>query len=195
MPSKKITMPKYTMQWLTDEHENGKPLKYLYFWGNTANHKNEIGKFIFSQWYESPFTVNGITYKTSEHWMMAHKALLFNDQQKFEEIVACNKPGEAKDLGRQVSNYNDDLWNERKFDIVKEGNIHKFSQHKELGKYLIQTGNRVLVEASPVDVIWGVGLTHDNPAIKNIYSWRGQNLLGFVLMEVREYLNKHKLTD
>ncbi|RKE52771.1 NADAR family protein [Sphingobacterium detergens] len=183
-------MEQYDIKWLTDRFENGDTFKFIFFWGHTNKQNQEIGKFIFSQWYESPFTVNNITYKTAEHWMMAQKALLFDDKKNFEKIINCNKPGEAKELGRQVIGYDDRIWNERKFEIVKLGNIHKFNQHPELAIYLLNTESRILVEASPVDTIWGIGMSQDDSDIENIYCWPGQNLLGFALMEVRDFLNQ-----
>ncbi|HAF36043.1 MULTISPECIES: NADAR family protein [Sphingobacterium] len=183
-------MIKYNIKWLTDRFENGDSFKFLFFWGHTAKQNQEVGKFVFSQWYESPFTVDNITYRTAEHWMMAQKALLFDDKKNFEKIINCIKPGEAKELGRQVVGYDDQIWNERKFEIVKNGNIHKFNQHWALAEYLLKTENRVLVEASPVDAIWGIGLAQDDVDIENIYCWRGQNLLGFALMEVRDFLDQ-----
>lgn len=180
--------PHYDINWLIEKFESGDALKFIYFWGHTNKRNEPAGKFCFSQWFESPFSVDGITYKTAEHWMMAHKALLFGDKMMFEKIIACNKPGEAKALGRKVRNYDDDIWNARKFDIVKLGNIHKFNQHPILADYLLKTNDRILVEASPTDAIWGIGLSQDSEDIDNIYAWRGQNLLGFVLMEVRDFL-------
>lgn len=183
----------YDINWLIERFENNSLIKYIFFWGHTNTTNEEVGKFCFSQWYESPFTVNDIIYKTAEHWMMAHKALLFNDQDVFDKIINCNKPGEAKELGRQVIGYDDDIWNAKKFEIVKLGNIHKFNQHPQLADYLLNTDNRVLVEASPVDTIWGIGLSQDSNDIENIYAWRGLNLLGFALMEVRDFLKEFGL--
>ena len=122
--------------------------------------------------------------------MMAHKALLFGDKNTFDKIISCHKPGEAKELGRQVLGYDDQTWNNKKFDIVKLGNIHKFNQNPDFAKYLLQTDNRILVEASPVDTIWGIGLSADSKDIDNIYAWRGQNLLGFILMATRDFLKE-----
>jgi ribA/ribD-fused uncharacterized protein len=121
---------------------------------------------------------------------MAQKALLFSDHESFEKIITCHKPAEAKELGRKVVGYDDQVWNDKKFELVTLGNMHKFSQHAELGEYLLQTENRILVEASPVDTIWGIGLSQDSKEINNIHAWRGQNLLGFALMEVRDFLRK-----
>lgn len=179
----------YDIEWLTDRFENGDYLKFLYFWGHTKKHGQDAGNFCFSQWFESSFIVNGLTYKTTEHWMMAQKALLFDNKEIFEKIVNCDKPGEVKELGRQVIGFDENTWSENRFEIVRLGNIHKFNQNQNLGEYLLKTGNRILVEASPVDTIWGIGLTKDSNEIEDIYAWRGLNLLGFALMETRDFLN------
>ncbi len=180
----------YNIKWLTEKIESGDSLKYLYFWGHTKKQDQEVGNFCFSQWYESSFEINGLTYKTTEHWMMAQKALLFGNKDIFEQIIDCEKPGEAKELGRQVIGFDEITWKENRFNIVRIGNIHKFNQNRDLGEYLLKTGNRILVEASPVDTIWGIGLTKDSKDIDNIYAWRGLNLLGFVLMETRDFLDE-----
>jgi ribA/ribD-fused uncharacterized protein len=186
----------YNIDWLIDKFERGEPLKYLFFWNHVNKYNEEVGKFCFSQWFETPFTVKETTYKTAEHWMMAQKALLFGDQNTFEKIISSNKPGEAKDLGRQVIGFNEKIWVENRYDIVKMGNIHKFNQHPKLAEFLLNTENRVLVEASPVDNIWGIGLSQEQKEIENVYAWQGLNLLGFALMEVRDFLKnlKHKTT-
>ncbi|RYD82449.1 MAG: NADAR family protein [Sphingobacteriales bacterium] len=180
---------KYNINWLLEKYESGENLKFIYFWGNTKK-SGEIDKSCFSQWYESSFELENVNYKTAEHWMMAQKAHLFNDIKAFDKIINCKKPGEAKEIGRNVLNYNEGIWNETKFEIVKTGNIHKFNQNSELAEYLLKTADRILVEASPVDTVWGIGLSQDNPDINNIYVWRGENLLGFVLMEVRDFITK-----
>jgi len=178
----------YNVQWLTDSFESGDHLKYIYFWGHVNKLNDSVGKFCLSQWFESPFVVEDIVYKTAEHWMMAQKALLFEDRKIFEKIISANKPADAKELGRYVIGFDEQVWDDHKFEIVKNGNIYKFNQNALLANYLLNTGDRVLVEASPVDKIWGVGLSQDDDAITNIYAWRGENLLGFALMEVRDFL-------
>lgn len=180
----------YDIDWLSEKFESGDTLKYIFFWGHTNKYNEEVGKFCFSQWFECPFSVYNITYKTAEHWMMANKALLFGDKDNFNKIISCEKPGEAKELGRQVLGYDEQTWNEKKFDIVKLGNIHKFNQHPKFAYYLLKTENRILVEASPVDTIWGIGLSQESNDIENIYAWRGQNLLGFALMATRDFLKE-----
>lgn len=179
---------KYDINWLLACYENGDTLKFIYFWSHLNKYNEEVGKFCFSQWFECLFIVDNQTYKTSEHWMMAQKAKLFGDSDSFNKIVKANKPGEAKELGRQVLGYNDSVWNKWKFELVKIGNIHKFNQNPKLALFLLETGNRVLVEASPMDTIWGIGLSQDSTEIENIYAWRGENLLGFALMETRAFL-------
>ena len=180
----------YSIKWLTEKFESGNALEYLFFWGHSGKHKELLGKFCFSQWFKSPFLLNNAIYKTAEHWMMARKALLFDDKSTFDKIISCNKPEEAKELGRQVLGYDDQLWNNNKYEAVRLGNIHKFNQHPTLAEYLISTGKKILVEASPVDIVWGIGLAQGSKSINNIYAWRGQNLLGFALMEVRDFLRE-----
>lgn len=180
----------YDIDWLKQQSQKDESLKYVYFWGHTPKNKSVIDAACFSQWFESPFTVGGVTYKTAEHWMMAHKAITFDDQDILQQILACDKPAEAKKLGRSVANYNDEIWKNVSFSLVVTGNIHKFSQHADMKEYLLNTGDRVLVEASPVDAIWGIGLSRDSKDIHDVNKWRGTNLLGFALMEARDALRK-----
>jgi ribA/ribD-fused uncharacterized protein len=159
--------------------------KFLFFWGHQPSKDGIITKTCFSQWWVSPFVVDGITYKTAEHWMMAKKAELFDDNEILEKIIQANSPAEAKKLGREVKNYDDALWLANRNEIVKQGNLHKFSQHSDLKAFLVNTKERILVEASPVDAIWGIGMASDHKDVLNPEKWRGLNLLGFALMEVR----------
>lgn len=178
----------YNVEWLKNKFDNNESIKYIFFWGHTNNTSEDVGKFLFSQWYPSPFTVDGILYNSAERWMMAHKALLFNDHDIAQKILKAEKPGEIKTLGREVKAFDEGIWNKHKFDIVKRGNIHKFKQHKKFGDYLLATNDRILVEASPVDSIWGIGLPQDAKDIENPHNWKGLNLLGFALMEARDFL-------
>ena len=162
--------------------------KFLFFWGHQPSKDGTITKTCFSQWWESSFVVNGIEFKSAEHWMMAKKALLFNDKENFQKIIEVKSPAEAKKLGREVQNYNDEIWLQNRYSIVKEGNFHKFSQHSNLKEFLLTTNDRVLVEASPVDAIWGIGMASDHSNANHPKKWRGLNLLGFALMEVRDEL-------
>jgi ribA/ribD-fused uncharacterized protein len=165
----------------------GRP-KYLFFWGHTPKHGAGTGKHVLSQWYEAPFTVDGIVYPTAEHWMMAEKARLFGDDAALARVLAAGNPGAAKAVGREVRGFDGTRWDAARFDIVVRGNLAKFGQNAELGAFLATTGDRVLVEASPVDRIWGIGLAEDDERARNPELWRGLNLLGHALMEVRARL-------
>ena len=179
---------KYDLNWLKEKVDSEDIVEFDFFYGHENNNKNEVGKFCFSQWYESPFTVNSITYKTAEHWMMAHKALLFNDKNKYHDILNCNKPSKAKALGQQIKGYDERIWDSNKLNIVIIGNIHKFNQYPKFADYLLKTKNKILVEASPTDKIWGIGLSLENKEIYTINAWNGKNMLGFALMSARDFL-------
>ncbi|MCX4241373.1 NADAR family protein [Paraliomyxa miuraensis] len=166
----------------------GARAKYVFFWGHTAKVDGAIGSWVFSQWYPSPFTVDGQLYRTAEHWMMAEKARLFGDETRRAKILEVHGPGDAKAHGRRISGFSEDTWAQRRFEIVVQGNVHKFSQHPALLEFLLGTARRVLVEASPVDRVWGIGLAHDDPRAEDPARWRGLNLLGFALMEARARL-------
>ena len=160
--------------------------KYLYFWGHTG--RGELGKEVFSQWYPAAFKLQGDTYATAEHYMMAEKARLFHDEATRQAILRAPHPDVAKRLGRQVQHFEEARWDAARFEVVVRGNAAKFGQHPALRDYLRATGSRVLVEASPVDAIWGIGLAQDHPQAADPATWRGLNLLGFALMEVRDTL-------
>lgn len=167
--------------------EAGAAPEYLYFWGHTGS-PGHVGKECFSQWYPAPFTLDGHTYPTAEHYMMAEKARLFGDEATRAVILAARHPDEAKRLGRRIRPFDEARWLAARYDIVARGNAAKFGQHPALGEFLLGTAPRVLVEASPVDAIWGIGLAHDHPDAADPRTWRGLNLLGFALMEVRAQL-------
>lgn len=120
--------------------------------------------------------------------MMAGKARLFNDEEVLEKVLAAPSPDMAKKYGRMVKGFSAEAWDKQKFTLVVQGNYHKFLQHKKLGAFLQGTQDRILVEASPLDNIWGIGLAADAPDIENPSTWKGHNLLGYALMEVRDQL-------
>ena len=122
--------------------------------------------------------------------MMAEKALLFGDKEIYEQIIESEKAGKVKELGRQVKHFNQRIWEENRHEIVVRGNFHKFSQNPELSEFLRNTKDRVLVEASPIDRIWGIGLAQNDENVEIPYFWNGLNLLGYALMETRDILNK-----
>lgn len=178
----------YTNEWLIEKFQAKEKIKYLFFWGHQPSKDGSITQSCFSQWWMAKFEVNGHNFPSAEHFMMAEKARLFNDEEIFSRVLKAKSPAEAKKLGRLVKNFDAKLWDEKKFEIVIEGNFHKFSQHSELKEFLINTKERVLVEASPVDKIWGIGLAADNSNIENPLLWKGENLLGYALMVVRDKL-------
>lgn len=157
------------------------------FWSCRAQQEG-IGKECFSQWYPSPFTVNRITYHCTEQWMMAEKARLFGDNETLDKILMETIPRKIKDLGRTVKGFDVEEWKKYRFEIVTEGNLHKFSQNKNLSDYLLSTGDKIIVEASPFDRIWGIGIGDDNEFVDKPRNWPGLNLLGFAIMTARDEL-------
>ena len=166
-------------------------VKFLFFWGHQQRQDCKLSKSCFSQWYPAQFEIDGCIYRTAEHFMMAEKARLFGDTQALNKILAARTPGEAKKLGRGIDNFNEATWSIHRFEIVVRGNVGKFSQDSGLKEFLLATGNKILVEASPVDRIWGIGLAAKDPDIEKPQYWKGQNLLGFALMETRAKLQKN----
>ena len=174
---------------LIDYINQGNKPKYLFFWGHQPKKDGSIGKSCFSQWYKASFQIDGVKYPTAEHYMMAEKARLFKDDDVLAKILTASHPGEAQKLGRQVKGFSQETWLEHRIPIVVRGNVGKFDQNEALKEFLLNTGERILVEASPNDRIWGIGLGQNNPDAENPYKWRGLNLLGFALMEVRSILS------
>jgi ribA/ribD-fused uncharacterized protein len=166
----------------------GEPIDVLPFWGHRPNADGSVGRGCLSQWWEAPFTVDAVTYPTAEHWMMAGKARLFNDADGLAAVRAATNPGAAKAAGRAVAGFDEQVWAQARYELVVEGNRAKFGQHPALAAFLRGTGDRVLVEASPYDRIWGVGMAASDPDIAHPLRWKGLNLLGFALMDVREEL-------
>ena len=156
-----------TVYWqqLQQACKRGERFAYLCFGGHTPKLAGSVDKSCLSQWYPAAFEVGEHRYATAEHYMMAQKA-----------------------LGRQVRHNQPDVWEAQRFNIVKAANIAKFSQHADLRAFLLGTGEQILVEASPVDTIWGIGLAADHAHATQPPKWQGLNLLGFALMQVRAQL-------
>ena len=177
----------YSVEALQKSLHKGLKPKYIFFWGHRQK-TNHIDKSCFSQWYPAKFEIAGQIFLTAEHYMMAEKARLFNDEQSYQLILAVKSAAHAKALGREVKDFNEIVWQENRFNIVVNANLAKFSQNPALKEFLLNTGQRILVEASPVDKIWGIGLAEDHEFAKLPVKWRGLNLLGFALMKVRDQL-------
>jgi ribA/ribD-fused uncharacterized protein len=161
--------------------------EFVLFWGGKPHHG--VGKSCLSQWYPSPFTVDGVTYPTAEHYMMAGKARLFGDAEAEARVLADPDPARAKGAGRAVRGFDEESWTAHRYDIVVAGNRAKFCGHEPLRNFLLATSGKVLVEASPYDAIWGIGLGVRQPEAVRPSEWRGLNLLGFALMDVRAHLS------
>lgn len=141
-----------------------------------------------SNWYPSIFALNGITFSSIEQYMMYRKAVCFGDEKVAAQILATEDVAEIKALGRLVSGYDENLWNGVRQIVVYEGLLAKFSQNSDLREQLKDTGQAFLAECAVKDRIWGVGLSMHDPNRLDRAKWRGQNLLGYALMMVRERL-------
>ncbi|KAK3107123.1 hypothetical protein FSP39_011692 [Pinctada imbricata] len=153
--------------------------KFEFFWS---------GNSVFSQWYRCNMVIDGIRYNCAEQYMMHQKAVLMGDKESANLILSSNNPREQKQIGRRVKHFKETLWNEKRESIVKKGNLEKFRQNKALAEILKTTYPRVLVEASPFDKIWGIGLRSTDKRAKIKKEWKGRNLLGFILTDVRNEL-------
>lgn len=178
------------VQDLIADIDRGARPTYFFFWGHRASGDSSVGKWCLSQWWLAPFELDGVGYASAEHFMMAGKARLFGDGEALAAILKAPDPAAAKKLGRGVRGFEDDVWRKHRHELVVTGNLAKFEQHPKLGFFLLSIREDVIVEASPRDTIWGIGLGQENPKARDPRLWRGLNLLGFALMEVRERLRK-----
>jgi ribA/ribD-fused uncharacterized protein len=180
----------WTRERLVAAVAEGSSPEYLFFWGHTQKHADVIDAACFSQWFPRSFTVNGVHYATAEHFMMAAKARLFGDEAALVTVLAASSPSEAKAGGRAVRDFDEETWRDARSEIVVQGNLAKFGQHPDLLAHLLSTRDKVLVEASPRDRIWGIGMGASSPDAGVPSRWRGSSLLGFALMEAREHLGR-----
>lgn len=152
--------------------------KFIFFWDGP-----------FSQWEECEFEIDGIKYNCAEQYMMAAKARLFKDDDVLERIMEAESPREQKKLGRLVKGFNTDRWNAIAREVVYEGNYAKFTQNNDLLEKLLATKGTTLVEASPYDCVWGIGMRETDKGVTNRDNWCGTNWLGEILTGLREDLN------
>lgn len=160
---------------------------FVFFWGPG---EARLPKGCFNQWHPAKFEHKGFKFANAEQAMMADKAITFKDFEILEEILDCVEPYAVKALGRLVKNFSNPKWIEVRLAIVVEINYQKFSQNPEMLATLLATGDAILVEASPVDKIWGIGMKEGAPGILNPRNWKGLNLLGEALMIVRARLRE-----
>ena len=151
-------------------------------------HNPEESNGFLSNWYLSEFDIDGKTFSSMEQYIMYKKAELFEDLEIAEKILATDQVGKIKMLGRSVRNYEDTIWNGMRQIVVYEGLLAKFKQNSELLKMLLDTENAVLAECAVQDCIWGIGLSMKDKRRFLVQEWKGQNLLGYTLMKVREKL-------
>lgn len=157
--------------------------EYHFFYGHD---EAKVGdNAVFSQWYKMPFTVDGHRYNCMEQYMMSEKALLFKDLDMLRQILSATEPKEQKALGRKVKNFDSEVWNKHSQDIIFKGNYAKFTQNPRLKQLLLATGDKVLVEASPFDKIWGIGMRACKAA-NDHHNWKGRNQLGYTLTRVKK---------
>lgn len=145
-----------------------------------------------SQWYPCTFTIDGIYYNCTEQWMMAEKARLFKDEESLTAIMATDSPREQKAIGRKIKDFDKAKWEHVAKEVVYLGNLAKFTQNEDLLEQLLDTDDEELVEASPTDCIWGIGLAEDNPDCHDKSKWRGTNWLGECIMRVRTDIKSRK---
>ena len=178
----------YDLEALRRGWQAGERYRFLYFWKPEAEADGSLGPGCLGQWWPSRFTIGGTEYSCAEQWMMAEKARMFGDEEALAAIMETSSPKRMKALGRAVRNFRKEVWDARCRQLVLEGNLAKFSQDPALLAYLLSTGERILVEASPLDRIWGIGMGKNNPDAGDPMKWRGRNLLGFALTEARDRL-------
>ena len=164
------------------------PERFHLFWGGP-----------FSQWTEVAIEIDGVVYNTCEQYMMAEKARLFNDQECLDKIMSTRDPREQKRIGRKVRGFDKAKWEEVQengkpycWNVVYKANHAKFTQNKGMKFALMETGDKVIVEASPYDAIWGIALAEDDPRANDRASWKGANWLGEAITQVREDIRKEE---
>lgn len=185
---RKKGIPKYSIEQIRKVFSEGKKITYTFFW--KTNSSKYLTEGCLSQWWKANFRSVIDNYCCMEQFMMANKAELFCDESTRKQILECNNPRQMKALGRKVKNFKETIWDEVKYSIILNGNFLKFTQNPKLRDFLLSTGNSVLVEASPYDHIWGIKMDQTDKDILNPLKWKGENLLGFALMEVRDEIRR-----
>lgn len=146
-------------------------------------------KHRLSQWHRAPFELGGIAFTCAEQYMMFSKAILFGDREAAERILAAETPREHQAIGREIRGFDEPIWVLFREGIVYAGNYARFRQNPEQRELLLSTRGTTLVEASPHDRVWGIGLAADDPRALDRSQWLGLNLLGETLTRVREALH------
>ncbi|KAL9646675.1 hypothetical protein ABK040_001098 [Willaertia magna] len=160
--------------------------KFVFFWKD---------KYVFSNFYPASYTLDGITFKTSEQGLMYEKAKLFKDEETMQQILECERPRDAKALGRLINNFNGEIWGASRESLFIRHLIEKFTQNPELKEILLQTDGKHLVEASPNDSVWGIGLNEKEARRISPYKWPGKNILGKLLDRTREFIKDRDIQE
>lgn len=182
--------PRYSAEGLCRERDGGKERRIRLFFKNLPVGWEACGNGCFSQWQPQEFLALDRKYSCMEQFMMEQKAELFGDEAVRQQILEDTDPKRFKALGRKVKGFRQDIWDQVKYSVVLNGNWYKFSQNRTFREFLLSTGDDILAEASPYDAVWGIRLSEHAPDAQDPAKWRGQNLLGFALMEVRDELRR-----
>ena len=183
-----MSAPPLDLEALRRAVAQGARFRFRYFWGHRASADGGLSDSAFSQWWPCSFEIEKQRYATAEQFMMASKARLFGDVEILGKIMAEPAPKKCKALGREVRGFDDAAWAAARFDLVTRGNLAKFGQSAPLRAWLLDTGDEILVEASPRDRIWGIGLARSDARARDPRTWNGLNLLGFALVRTRAVL-------
>lgn len=177
---------------LCQRYLRGERPEFFFFWGHNPGkglRPGEVDKSCLSQWHATLFEVDGRRFATAEHFMMYAKADLFGDEAIKRKIFESDDPRIAKALGKAVQGFDEEVWKANRYPIVLKGSMAKFSQNEAARNFLLQIGQKILVEASPYDGVWGIKLDASDPLASDPTQWRGPNLLGFALTETRQRLS------
>lgn len=150
---------------------------FVLFWGG-----------VYSQWCPSKFKIDGVEYNTAEQYMMAKKALMFGDFEMLEQIMETSNPATQKDCGKRVKGFVKEVWEANCRKIVRDANYAKFTQNPKMLTEMLKDQDKEIVEASPEDKIWGIGLHETNPLAWERETWQGTNWLGIAIMEARKQI-------
>lgn len=140
-----------------------------------------------SNFWVGTFLLDNIGFASAEHAYLYLKAKHFNDEDTAQKILKAPTLYHAGELAKVVKNYDDEAWLRDRFDVMVTALEHKFSD-RDMKFFLMSTTTKTLVNANPYDVIWSIGLSKDDNRVLDERNWKGQNLLGKALMEVRSRL-------
>ncbi|MBB1509960.1 NADAR family protein [Tessaracoccus sp. MC1756] len=183
-----VILEPYSVSELRTAFAAGAGLDLLLFHGHVPEHPGQVDNGCLSEHYPAPFESDGELFRTVEHYIAWRKATLFGDKHSAQRVLRAEAPTTARAIGRTVRPFNDEVWKSHRFDVAVAANVAKFAADPQLADHLRSTGRSVLVNASPIDRVWGIGLSADDPAAQDPTRWPGLNIQGFALMEARRRL-------